>query len=49
MEKKGHVLTPFPGGTITQFIVQESGKNSGGRSELVAVSDPRKGGFPSGY
>ncbi|KAL1190312.1 Glutathione hydrolase 1 [Cardamine amara subsp. amara] len=49
LEKKGHVLTPLAGGTIAQFIVQESGENSGGRSELVAVSDPRKGGFPSGY
>ncbi|ESQ28763.1 hypothetical protein EUTSA_v10019745mg [Eutrema salsugineum] len=45
LEKKGHVLTPLPGGTISQFIVEESG----GRSKLVAVSDPRKGGFPSGY
>ncbi|CAD5316777.1 unnamed protein product [Arabidopsis thaliana] len=49
LEKKGHVLTPFPGGTIVQFIVQESGASSGGMSDLVAVSDPRKGGFPSGY
>ncbi|CAD5330411.1 unnamed protein product [Arabidopsis thaliana] len=49
LEKKGHVLSPIAGGTIAQFIVQESGENSGGRSELVAVSDPRKGGFPSGY
>ncbi|XP_013591011.1 PREDICTED: gamma-glutamyltranspeptidase 1-like [Brassica oleracea var. oleracea] len=43
LEKKGHVLTPFAGGTISQFIVQESD------GKLVAVSDPRKGGFPSGY
>ncbi|CAA7020570.1 unnamed protein product [Microthlaspi erraticum] len=49
LEKKGHVLTPIAGGTIAQLIVQESGGNSGGRNELVAVSDPRKGGFPSGY
>ncbi|KAL0739620.1 hypothetical protein Bca4012_015830 [Brassica carinata] len=43
LEKKGHALTPFAGGTISQFIVQES------NGKLVAVSDPRKGGFPSGY
>lgn len=49
LEKKGHLLRPSPGGTIAQFVVQESGANSGGLSELVAVSDPRKGGFPSGY
>ncbi|ESQ28247.1 hypothetical protein EUTSA_v10019543mg [Eutrema salsugineum] len=49
LEKKGHVLAPITGGTIAQFIVQESGANSSGMSELVAVSDPRKGGFPSGY
>ncbi|EOA18807.1 hypothetical protein CARUB_v10007420mg [Capsella rubella] len=50
LEKKGHVLTPISGGTISQFIVvQESDKSSGGRSKLVAVSDPRKGGFPSGF
>ncbi|CAA7020569.1 unnamed protein product [Microthlaspi erraticum] len=49
LQKKGHVLTPLPGGTISQLIVEESGGNSGGMSRLVAVSDPRKGGFPSGY
>ncbi|VVB09758.1 unnamed protein product [Arabis nemorensis] len=49
LEKKGHVLTPIAGGTIAQFIVQESGGHSGEMSKLVAVSDPRKGGFPSGY
>ncbi|XP_013608538.1 PREDICTED: gamma-glutamyltranspeptidase 1 isoform X1 [Brassica oleracea var. oleracea] len=49
LEKKGHVLTPVAGGTIAQFIVQESDGSSGGMSKLVAVSDPRKGGFPSGY
>ncbi|KAG2242356.1 hypothetical protein Bca52824_095803 [Brassica carinata] len=46
LEKKGHVLTPVSGGTIAQFIVQESDGSSGGMSKLVAVSDPRKGGFP---
>ncbi|KAL1190313.1 Glutathione hydrolase 1 [Cardamine amara subsp. amara] len=49
LEQKGHVLTPIAGGTISQIIVQESDGNSGGKSKLVAVSDPRKGGFPSGY
>ncbi|RID43541.1 hypothetical protein BRARA_I00395 [Brassica rapa] len=49
LEKKGHVLTPMTGATIVQFIVQESDGNAGGMSKLVAVSDPRKGGFPSGY
>ncbi|XP_009126140.1 glutathione hydrolase 1 isoform X1 [Brassica rapa] len=49
LEKKGHVLTPTAGGTIAQFIVEESDGNAGGMSKLVAVSDPRKGGFPSGY
>ncbi|KAJ0252431.1 hypothetical protein HA466_0132240 [Hirschfeldia incana] len=49
LEKKGHVLTPMTGATIVQFIVQESEGNAGGMSKLVAVSDPRKGGFPSGY
>ncbi|CAH2075998.1 unnamed protein product [Thlaspi arvense] len=49
LEKKGHVLTPIAGGTISQFIIEESGGHSNGKSMLVAVSDPRKGGFPSGY
>lgn len=49
LEKKGHVLMPIAGGTISQFIVEESDGSSGGMSKLVAVSDPRKGGFPSGY
>ncbi|ESQ53210.1 hypothetical protein EUTSA_v10027365mg [Eutrema salsugineum] len=49
LEKKGHVLTPLSGGTISQFIVQETDGNSGELNKLVAVSDPRKGGFPSGY
>ena len=49
LEKKGHVLTPIADGAISQLIVVESGGNSNGTSRLVAVSDPRKGGFPSGY
>ncbi|CAI9109296.1 OLC1v1009098C1 [Oldenlandia corymbosa var. corymbosa] len=44
LKKRGHVLEGLAGGTICQFVVQDlkSGK-------LVAVSDPRKGGFPAGY
>lgn len=49
LEKKGQVLTPIAGGTISQLIVEQSDGKSGGISKLVAVSDPRKGGFPSGY
>ncbi|RID43543.1 hypothetical protein BRARA_I00397 [Brassica rapa] len=49
LEKKGHALTPMTGATIVQFIVQEFNGSSRGMSKLVAVSDPRKGGFPSGY
>lgn len=49
LENKGHVLTPIADGAISQLIVVESGGNSNGTNRLVAVSDPRKGGFPSGY
>ncbi|XP_010531409.1 PREDICTED: gamma-glutamyltranspeptidase 1-like [Tarenaya hassleriana] len=53
LRKKGHVLQEIPGGTISQLVVQEldgsSGNSHGDVSELVAVSDPRKGGFPAGY
>ncbi|CAH8257642.1 unnamed protein product [Arabidopsis lyrata] len=48
LEKKGHALRPIHVGTMVQFIVQESGANSSGISELVAVSDPIKGGVPFG-
>ncbi|KAL4644228.1 hypothetical protein ACB092_02G149000 [Castanea dentata] len=49
--KKGHVLQSLTGGTACQFIVQDEGtlKKNGGIGKLVAVSDPRKGGFPAGY
>uniref|UniRef100_A0A0D3BJI1 Glutathione hydrolase n=1 Tax=Brassica oleracea var. oleracea TaxID=109376 RepID=A0A0D3BJI1_BRAOL len=49
LENKGHVLTPIADGAISQLIVVESGGNSNGTNRLVAVSDPRKGGFHSGY
>ncbi|KAL8110712.1 hypothetical protein AgCh_026451 [Apium graveolens] len=46
--KKGHVLQGLAGGTICQFVVNEEVKHSK-LGKLVAVSDPRKGGFPAGY
>ena len=51
LQKKGHILQSLSGGTICQFIVQDVGtlKKNGGIGKLVAVSDPRKGGFPAGY
>lgn len=51
LQKKGHVLQSLPGGTICQFIVQDADglKENGGIGKLVAVSDPRKGGFPAGF
>ncbi|GLT44007.1 hypothetical protein SLA2020_179260 [Shorea laevis] len=47
LQKRGHVLQSLAGGTICQFIVHEL--DSGSMGELVAVSDPRKGGFPAGF
>lgn len=50
--KKGHVLQGLAGGTICQFInVQknDSSNINGSSVKLVAVSDPRKGGFPAGF
>ncbi|XP_049404822.1 glutathione hydrolase 1-like [Solanum stenotomum] len=47
LQKKGHVLQSIAGGTICQFVVQEFKSSKLG--ELVAVSDPRKGGFPAGF
>lgn len=50
LQKKGHVLQPLAGGTICQFIVDEGSLDTTSNSpKLVAVSDPRKGGFPAGY
>ncbi|KAG5607356.1 hypothetical protein H5410_028848 [Solanum commersonii] len=47
LQKKGHVLQSIATGTICQFVVQEFKSSKLG--ELVAVSDPRKGGFPAGF
>ncbi|KAL5555907.1 hypothetical protein UlMin_038143 [Ulmus minor] len=51
LRKKGHVLTGLAGGTIIQFIVQETDSLQGNKRlrKLIAVSDPRKGGFPAGF
>ncbi|KAF5458086.1 hypothetical protein F2P56_022148 [Juglans regia] len=51
LQKKGHVLQSLSGGTICQIIVQDADglKDNGGIGKLVAVSDPRKGGFPAGF
>ncbi|XP_068637109.1 glutathione hydrolase 1-like [Aristolochia californica] len=52
LKKKGHVLKDIAGGTICQFLVlnlENCNVTSGVRhGEIVAVSDPRKGGFPAG-
>lgn len=47
LKKKGHVLQSFAGGSICQFVVQELKKSNLG--QLIAVSDRRKGGYPSGF
>ncbi|KAG8383471.1 hypothetical protein BUALT_Bualt04G0016700 [Buddleja alternifolia] len=47
LEKKGHILQSLAGGTICQFIVQELDTPNAG--QLIAISDPRKGGFPAGF
>ncbi|KAG9450728.1 hypothetical protein H6P81_010693 [Aristolochia fimbriata] len=54
LKKKGHVLKDIAGGTICQFLVlnPENYKyvtNGVRHAEIVAVSDPRKGGFPAGF
>ncbi|KAI9113817.1 hypothetical protein K1719_015068 [Acacia pycnantha] len=49
LQKKGHVLKGLAGGTICQFIVQDFERSKNGIGKLVAVSDPRKGGFPAGF
>lgn len=51
LKKKGHVLQGLAGGTISQFVVHKLDglKGNGNFGELVAVSDPRKGGFPAGF
>ncbi|KAH1079945.1 hypothetical protein J1N35_019706 [Gossypium stocksii] len=51
LQKKGHILRGLAGGAISQLIVHKldgrKGKETSG--ELVAVSDPRKGGIPAGF
>ncbi|TYI54242.1 hypothetical protein E1A91_D11G060900v1 [Gossypium mustelinum] len=51
LQKKGHTLRGLAGGAISQFIVHklEGRKGKGSSGELVAVSDPRKGGIPAGF
>ncbi|XP_011072102.2 gamma-glutamyltranspeptidase 1 isoform X1 [Sesamum indicum] len=47
LKKRGHLLRVCSSWTICQFVIQKlSGPDSG---QLVAVSDPRKGGAPAGY
>ncbi|KAE8715824.1 Gamma-glutamyltranspeptidase 2 [Hibiscus syriacus] len=48
LQKKGHVLQVSASATVSQFIVQNL-DGLKGNGELVAVSDPRKGGFPAGF
>ncbi|OEL37893.1 Gamma-glutamyltranspeptidase 1, partial [Dichanthelium oligosanthes] len=45
LQKRGHVLKPLAGGTISQLVVH----NVERYGDLTAVSDPRKGGVPAGY
>ncbi|KAJ1394133.1 Nucleophile aminohydrolase, N-terminal [Sesbania bispinosa] len=52
LRSKGHVLEGLAGGSVCQFIVLDNVESSGRNKEiekLVAVSDPRKGGFPAGF
>ncbi|PWA34901.1 gamma-glutamyltranspeptidase 1 [Artemisia annua] len=49
LRMKGHVLRSYHGpGSVCQLVVQEE-RGGGEMTRLVAVSDPRKGGFPAGY
>ncbi|XP_048334514.2 glutathione hydrolase 1 isoform X1 [Ziziphus jujuba] len=51
LRKKGHILESIASGAICQFIVLETETSikNGTLGKLVAVSDPRKGGIPSGF
>ncbi|KAF9610796.1 hypothetical protein IFM89_024905 [Coptis chinensis] len=53
LQQKGHILQSLAGGAISQLVVHtlESPQGAQGTilGKLTAVSDPRKGGFPSGY
>ncbi|GJV08717.1 gamma-glutamyltranspeptidase 1 [Tanacetum coccineum] len=49
LRRKGHVLRSYhESGSVCQLVVQEE-RRGGEMARLVAVSDPRKGGFPAGY
>ncbi|KAL4367323.1 hypothetical protein GQ457_05G015130 [Hibiscus cannabinus] len=48
LQEKGHVLQVSPGATVSQFILQNFDDLKRNR-KLVAVSDPRKGGFHAGF
>ena len=49
LRMKGHVLRSYHGpGSVCQLVVQEE-RGGGEMARLIAVSDPRKGGFPAGY
>ncbi|KAK8490845.1 hypothetical protein V6N13_076649 [Hibiscus sabdariffa] len=48
LQKKGHALQVSAGATVSQFILHNLDGLKGNR-KLVAVSDPRKGGFPAGF
>ncbi|KAM2568161.1 hypothetical protein TB2_008441 [Malus domestica] len=49
LQKKGHILEPLTSGAICQFIVHKASTENEGTPEIVAVSDPRKGGVPAGF
>ncbi|MBA0846221.1 hypothetical protein Goarm_023290 [Gossypium armourianum] len=48
LQKKGHILQGPASLSVSQFIVHNL-DGLKGNGELVAVSDPRKGGFPAGF
>lgn len=49
LQKKGHILEPLTSGAICQFIVHKASTENEGTPEILAVSDPRKGGVPAGF
>ncbi|TQD69740.1 hypothetical protein C1H46_044726 [Malus baccata] len=49
LQKKGHILEPLTSGAICQFIVHKAWTENEVTPEIVAVSDPRKGGVPAGF
>lgn len=48
LQKKGHILQGPASLSVSQFIVHNL-DGLKGNGELVAVSDPRKGGFPASF